>query len=120
MKKRLLIPGLLLVGIVALFSLSCSKDNSATNMNPVPADTIYIDGSAYSPDDHTVGVGSKVTWINNDAMSHTVTANDGTSFSSGNITTGSSFSYVFNSIGTYNYHCADHPSMQGKITVVSR
>jgi len=119
MKKRLLIPALLLTAALWLLSLSCSKDNSNTITNPVTADTIYIDGSAYSPYDHTVGVGSKVIWINNDAMAHTVTSNDGI-FSSGNINQGNSFSYVFNSIGTYNYHCADHPSMQGKITVVTR
>ncbi|MBP6910429.1 hypothetical protein KBC03_02415 [Patescibacteria group bacterium] len=48
-------------------------------------------------------------------MSHTVTAGDG-SFG-GIIAKGKKFSYTFNKLGTYDYHCNFHKGMTGSIIV---
>ena len=74
----------------------------------------------YSPTSITVviGVNNTVTWINNDAAPHTVTANDG-SFDSGIFNPGQSWTYTFTTPGTYTYHCTLHPWMSGTITVKS-
>lgn len=64
----------------------------------------------------TVTKGTTVTWTNNDNMMHTVTANDN-SFNSGNLTTGGTYSFTFNSTGTFNYHCSIHSGMTGSVVV---
>lgn len=58
----------------------------------------------------------KVTWVNKDNASHTITADDG-SFDSGIITDGETYPYTFTKKGTYSYHCENHPTMKGKVVV---
>lgn len=72
----------------------------------------------YSPPTITVVIGKNntVTWINNDIAPHTVTADDG-SFNSGNLDAGASWTHVFDTPGTYTYHCEYHPWMRGTIIV---
>ena len=72
----------------------------------------------YSPPNLTVviGVNSTVTWINNDDVPHTVTANDG-SFDSGNLDAGQGWTHTFSAPGTYAYYCSYHPWMKGTIVV---
>lgn len=65
----------------------------------------------------TVKAGTTVTWTNNDIAPHTVTSDTGSVLDSGNLSLGQSFSMTFNTPGTYNYHCAIHPSMTGTVTV---
>ena len=57
--------------------------------------------------------------MNDDTNTHTVMSDDGTSFNSGDLTAGASYSYQFQTVGTYNYHCALHPEMKGTITVAT-
>lgn len=64
----------------------------------------------------TVKAGTKVTWMNNDTMDHTVVADDG-SFDLGVVTTSQSKSYTFTTPGTYAYHCNLHPGMSGTVIV---
>ena len=62
----------------------------------------------------TITAGASVKWTNNDAYSHTVTADDG-SFDSGSIAPGGTYSHTFAVAGTYNYHCSIHPGMKASI-----
>lgn len=64
-----------------------------------------------------VGVGSKVTWTNEDDAPHTVTSMHGSELKSGNFTKGQTFSYTFTKAGTYMYVCDVHPNMKGEIDV---
>ena len=64
----------------------------------------------------TVTKGTTVTWTNNDYTTHTVTADDN-SFSSGNLNQGDAYSYTFDSIGTFKYHCSIHTVMTGSVVV---
>ena len=73
---------------------------------------------AYSPASLTVTKGTVVKWVNDDSYPHTAASNDGTTFDSGNIAAGSSFSYTANTVGTFNYHCTIHgTSMSGTLVV---
>lgn len=79
-----------------------------------------IQGFKFSKPALTVAVGTKVSWINRDSVSHTVTstsAPSGQEFDSGGMGTGTSFSKVFDVPGTYEYHCTYHPSMTATIIV---
>ena len=71
---------------------------------------------AFDPASISVAVGTTVTWINNDTVPHTVTATDG-SFNSGNLNPGESFSFTFESAGTFDYICNYHPNMTGTVIV---
>jgi plastocyanin len=80
-------------------------------------------GLNYSPDNLTVVVGfnNTVTFINEDTSLHTVTSDDGTSFNSGDIAPGSSWTFTFIVVGTFGFHCTYHPSfMKGSITVMGQ
>lgn len=65
----------------------------------------------------TVKKGTKVTWKNNDRVQHTVTGDKGAPFSP-EMQVGDSYTYTFNTVGTFPYHCGFHPTMKGTVTVV--
>lgn len=77
---------------------------------------VIISNSSFQPADITTGKGSIIVWKNNDAVSHTVTADDG-SFNSGEIKAGGSFDQRFDYIKTYSYSCSFHPEMKGTIVI---
>lgn len=82
------------------------------------AGTIEIKNYAFAPASATVAVGTKVTWVNEDTVPHTVTSKSGpASFDSGQIASGASYSAIFETPGTYSYYCIDHPQMVATITV---
>jgi plastocyanin len=63
-------------------------------------------------------VGTVVTWTNSDVVAHTATAtNPQGAFNSGNLNTGQSYSFTFDTAGTYDYFCSYHPFMKGTIIV---
>ena len=64
----------------------------------------------------TIAVGTTVTVTNSDAARHDWTARNG-AFASPPLAQGESYSYTFNSPGTFDYFCSLHPSMTGTITV---
>ncbi|HEX5185559.1 MAG TPA: plastocyanin/azurin family copper-binding protein [Nitrososphaeraceae archaeon] len=57
-----------------------------------------------------------VLWTNDDAIEHTVTADDG-SFDSGPISPGDVFDSTFDTPGDFSYHCSIHPFMTGVVIV---
>jgi plastocyanin len=72
--------------------------------------------TAFGTNPLVIPVGTTVTWVNNDNIAHTSTANDGT-WNLGPINPGGSASFTFQSTGTFPYHCAIHPNMVGTIVV---
>ena len=72
----------------------------------------------YQPANMQVRVGTTVTWTNQDSVPHSVTFKNGMK-DSGLLTQGQSFSYTFNTPGTYQYYCTVHPYMVATVTVVS-
>jgi plastocyanin len=78
-----------------------------------PADTLSW---RYDPSSLTVSAGTTVTWVNNGSTAVTVTSPDGL-FDSDTIASGASFSYTFDTPGTYRYFCVPYPHMKGVITV---
>jgi YVTN family beta-propeller protein len=76
---------------------------------------VPINGFTFQ-DSVTINEGQTVTWTNNDAVPHTVSADNGT-WTSGEIAAGKSFSHRFDAPGTFSYHCEIHPAMEGTIIV---
>jgi nitrite reductase (NO-forming) len=87
--------------------------------DPANADT------AFSPKDIRTAVGTEVTWTNADSVFHTITSGEsngtiGTAdgiFDSGNVEPGETFSYTFDTSGTFPYFCTPHPWMRGTVVV---
>mgnify|MGYP003392657780 CR=1 FL=1 len=83
---------------------------------PTPAyDEVWIWGGDYRPGTITVPVGTRVTWTNKDYDAHDIDSDTGLFFCS--LALGVSFSYTFDTRGTFNYHCGCAPGMVGKIIV---
>ena len=80
---------------------------------------VEIANLEYSPDPVRVQAGGKVTWLNQDSVAHTATADDG-SFDTGEIDEGKLKSETFKQPGTFTYHCEIHPQMHGTIEVVEK
>jgi plastocyanin len=95
-----------------------SNDNApAPSGEAVRSEKVEIVNFAYDPDPTTIQAGGKVIWMNEDAASHTATADDG-SFDTGTIEEGKVKSESFKEPGTYTYFCTVHPSMHGTVEVV--
>lgn len=114
MKSRSFLYLTCLLLIISTVNFSCSKDDAAGTTAP---NSIGISSFAFAKASLTVAKGTTVTWTNNDAVAHTVTSDDGTSFSSGTIASGATFSFTFNTAGTFNYHCNFHSGMTAIIIV---
>ena len=83
------------------------------------ANSVSMAGNSFSPSSLTVKKGAVVKWTNKDYGSHTVTSDDGTSFNSGDIPAGGSYSYTATIIDTFDYHCTIHgASMSGTLIVI--
>ncbi len=79
---------------------------------------VVIDNFAFSPRTLTVAVGTRITWVNHDDVPHTATSSSKPRvFDSGALDTDGTFSFVFQTPGTYAYFCAVHPHMTGTVTV---
>jgi plastocyanin len=77
-----------------------------------------IDNFTFSPAELTVAVGTKVTWVNHDDVPHTVTSTQKPrQIESPTLDSDDSFSHVFTAAGNYEYYCAVHPKMTGRIIV---
>ena len=73
-------------------------------------------GFGFVPALVTVAPGDTIVFVNRDALPHTATATDST-WDSGELTSGASWSLVAGDAGTTGYICAYHPSMRGSIDV---
>jgi plastocyanin len=99
-------------------NMPSSSSNSGSSNKPQATNAVTIQNFAFSPSSITVKKGTKVTWTNKDSVAHTVNETDGkTGPNSSDVNPGSSYSFTFNSPGTYHYHCAIHPSMLGTVVV---
>jgi len=99
-----------LLGLAFLLVMLLHNFSHATTHNVSIVDFQFI------PQTDTVTVGDTVRWTNNGAVPHTSTSNSGV-WNSGTLSPGQSFSFQFNSTGSFPYHCAIHPSMTGTIVV---
>jgi len=131
MKKIIIGLGALLIVVVAAVSIAALSGNKTSNdqMGGMPgsamtspnsrATTISIKQYMFSPMSTTVKVGTKVTWTNEDAVAHTVTADQKQPGApdSMNIAQHGSYSFTFTKAGTFKYHCLPHPYMHGTVIV---
>ena len=79
---------------------------------------IVIDNFKFAPSTLTVSPGQKVTVVNKDSTTHTLTAKTGNAFDTGDIASGASATFTApTKAGTYPYICTIHQFMTGTLTV---
>lgn len=127
--SSILLLSFILIGFTFISS-GCKKNDTSTNYSTTPttggggnttSNEVVIQGMTFSPANINVTVGTTVTWTNKDSYAHTVTSGTTGSpsglFDSGNLGSNGTFSFKFNSAGTFPYYCRIHSSMSGTITV---
>jgi plastocyanin len=77
---------------------------------------VSIDNFSFGPMELTIPAGTEVTWINRDDVPHVIMSVDH-KFKSRALDIDDKYSFTFQDPGTYEYFCAVHPKMTGKIIV---
>jgi plastocyanin len=116
MKSKIVIYALLLLTAMAVNSCSKSNDYSSGGTGSPGANEVWMQNTTFVPSQRTVSVGTTITWTNKDNADHDVASTTGV-FSSPTMGKNATFSYTFNTAGTFNYVCNFHPGMTGKIIV---
>lgn len=70
----------------------------------------------FDPSTLTVRRGDTVRATNQDSTAHTFT---GSTWDSGDLSKGESYSWRFTTAGSFDFVCTRHPSMKGTVTVTS-
>ncbi len=84
---------------------------------------VIMKNSAFVPAKLTIKKGTTVTWTNEDTIKHNVVASDpsntgGLPAANPLLEKGSTYSFTFNEVGSFNYLCMPHASfMKGTIEV---
>ncbi len=105
------------------FGVGGTAQASVSQDKPVFGDThVYMRHETFSPAHIQVVLGTTVTWTNQDNVPHNVTLSPVVMSSSNDwesrlLYPGQSFSYTFTSQGTFQYHCQEHPGMNGAVIV---
>ena len=77
---------------------------------------VHIDNFSFTPAEITISPGTTVTWENRDDIPHNIVATN-KAFRSKVMDTEQKFSFTFGTLGVYEYFCALHPHMKGKVIV---
>ncbi|MDN5275214.1 MAG: plastocyanin [Candidatus Saccharibacteria bacterium] len=131
MRKGIIISAVALVVVAGGVIIYTNRDSlfgsSNSTMPPMPTssstatqstNSVAIQNFAFSPSAITIKKGTTVTWTNQDSTAHTVTETDSQDGpKSGNLSTGKSYSFTYNTVGTFKYECSIHTSMTGTVTV---
>ena len=105
----------------------------AVDLTGQTAVQVDIKDSAYTRRSIKIAKGTKVTWTNQDRLQHNVMGEhaDGDEthsapdaadvrpdvFAGPLLAKGERYSFTFTKVGSYPYHCAPHPYMQGAVVV---
>lgn len=102
--------GVAAIGVFAFLALSAGTAARAADV------TVKIGNFTFGPQEQHVKAGTRVTWINEDDIPHTVTSTT-LAFKSKPLDSDDKYAFTFTSPGTYAYFCSLHPHMTGSIVV---
>ena len=122
MKMSTLSSLFVLMSIVSMIAIAPSAFADETVTNAPGSSTPGCEPNCFVPSTVTIEAGETVTWENTDTAAHTATggsAADGPSgvFDSSLIMATQSYSFTFDTPGTYVYFCMVHPWMEGTVIV---
>ena len=107
-----------------LLGTACSDGggNGDGSSTPTRTASVSLKGLAFSPATVSIAAGGSVTWTDDEAVEHTVTAGTPEAPEKARfhevLMNAQTFSFTFAEPGTYRYFCERHPTnMQGTVTV---
>lgn len=111
--------------VLGLSRMSLNPVNSPIAITDLPLEAektvsgrqdVAVDNFSFAPTVASVPVGGTVRWTNRDDVPHVIMSSE-KKFKSPVLDTDQQFSYAFDAPGTYDYFCALHPKMTGRISV---
>lgn len=106
------------------FAIDRSKASEFVDMRNKKAVSVSLKDTAFNIKNLRISAGTKVTWVNEDDVVHTVNTDSHpahtyfTNQNSRNLNKGDQYSVTFEKAGIYPYHCTPHASfMTGSILV---
>lgn len=135
--NKWLIGGLVALGIVVLGGIlfvmnqpvsppttqtTTQQQTQTQTTPPTSTSSVVIEGGAFKLPSITVKKGTTVTWTNKDDTQHNVVSDSdapagGPPQEADLLSKGESFSFTYDTVGVFRYHCAPHPFMQGTVEV---
>ncbi|MDQ3065149.1 MAG: plastocyanin/azurin family copper-binding protein [bacterium] len=135
MKK--IFPLIIVVVIVAIITVfTVSRNDSSMNTQNMPAENnssedqaeaqiqpeeneIIIQDFAFNPETTTIKKGTTLTWTNQDSARHDIMPdNPSNDFKASELLgKGESYSFTFNTVGSFSYFCSPHPYMKATVVV---
>jgi plastocyanin len=115
------LPGMAVAGL-ALALAACPADNDVPTPNDDAAATVTIENIEFDTDQVTISAGEAVSWVNNDAMGHTVTHGDqgqpvDDPLFDEPVEAGETFTFTFEEPGEYPITCTIHPTKNMTVIV---
>lgn len=112
---------LIILAAIILPILGCQSSqgkDTGSSSSGTQANTVEMKNFAFNPSEIKIKQGETAEWLNKDTFAkHTVTSDSGAELNSEALSNGQTYSHTFNEKGIFEYHCAIHPTMKGKITV---
>jgi plastocyanin len=110
-----------IIVLTIVIMTGCKSDNSVStygssgSQGTPGANEVWMQNIAFVPASKTISVGTTITWTNKDNYPHQPTSGipnypDGI-FKSGPMNNGDTYTYKFNTAGTFNYYCFIHGAM---------
>lgn len=95
-----------------------ANENTNTPQAALP-NSVEIENMAFKQNNISVKKGTTVTWTNKDDVQHNINPDQPSDSFKGSelLNKGETYSFTFDTAGTYTYHCTPHPFMKGTITV---
>lgn len=97
-----------------------SSETKAQNEDLTAQTEVSMDikSFAFAKGDITIKKGTKVTWTNQDTAKHNAYGDNSDGPQGKLLNKGESYSFTFDTVGTFNYICQPHPYMKGVVNVV--
>lgn len=114
-----------IVAVLALAGAGCSNSSPKATATKTPAPgglglrpVMILDSLKFDPQTWDVSAGGTVTWTNSGTIAHVLISGEtGGPIKSGTLNANDSYSTVFDTAGTFHYHCSIHPVMKGTVVV---
>jgi plastocyanin len=116
-------------GLIVLAGLGCAAEGQPPALpppTPTPsAVAVMIRDFQFRPDSLTIKKGTTVTWTNMDSVQHTVTrpTEGGIQVAGPDspiLNKGETYSYTYDTVGIFDYHCRIHPFLKGSVVVIAQ
>lgn len=127
---------LLVVGVVAYNQSKQMQQNPSDSTSKAPVripgvndedltppsepNSINIENYTFVPASITVKKGTTITWTNKDQAEHNVVSDDDSPGGGPNgplLAKDETYSFTFDTAGTFKYHCQPHPYMKAEVVV---